>query len=470
MPELSQVVRQRLASRGTAGNHPDADTLTAYTEKLLSSEERRRVLEHIAACANCRDIVALSLPELPESLPAAAVATRRRGWRWKPALGLAASLATLATVTTLVLELPRKPATFDSARQSAAPATTAEADKTTPPSAQPEAVAPSGFADRSQVALAKTAPGASSPAANAANAANNDVARRTATAPPPAVSANEAPAKTSSSPVIEARLSERDYVNKQMFVAGQQGNNDAVPSVAEIPSAPLPRWAQNQFPPPLTSNAPLTFADLPPQVENGKVLRSRQFSNPPNNHLGILIPNLPALGRKAETLAKRSLAIQPGALSFSAMESKNLNPAREDQVQSTDAKEKAGAGILDESSAFSQRALAGAAPSAAAWKVAGGSLLKSTDAATWNAGYGPADIEFTVVAARGASVWAGGTNAALVHSSNNGASWERVTLGASATGSITSIELSGGNVHVKSSSGQEWSSQDGGTTWTIDNR
>src|SRR5215470_13101056 len=98
MPELSQVVRQRLASRGPAGDHPDADTLTAYTEKLLSLSERTRVLEHLATCAGCREIVALSLPEAPELLPvpAAAAPRRRGGWRWRPALGLAASLATLA--------------------------------------------------------------------------------------------------------------------------------------------------------------------------------------------------------------------------------------------------------------------------------------------------------------------------------------------------------------------------------------
>lgn len=467
MPELSQLVRQRLASRGTAGNHPDADTLTAYTEQLLSSGERRQVLEHIAACAKCREIVALSLPDEVESLPATAVAAPRRGWRWKPALGLAVSLATLALATTLILELPRKPAPPDSVRQSAAPANTAEADKTAPPTTQPEAATAGRITANSPVASSKTTAAAS---ATRANTANKDASARAATAAPPVVSANEVPAKRSSSPVVEARLNERDYVNKQMFDAGQQGNSDAVPSVAEIPSAPLPRLAvQSQFPPPLSSNAPLTFADLPPQVQNGKVVRSRQFSNLPNNHFGIgLIPNLPALGRKAETLARRSLAIQPGALSHSAMESNNLNPSREAQpVDSVAAKEAPG-GDLDESSAFSPHALAGAAAPAAAWKVTGGSLMKSTDATTWNAGYGPADIEFTFVAARGANVWAGGANAALVHSTNNGISWERVTLGASATGSVTSIEFGPANVHVKSSSGQEWFSQDAGKTWSME--
>jgi photosystem II stability/assembly factor-like uncharacterized protein len=42
-----------------------------------------------------------------------------------------------------------------------------------------------------------------------------------------------------------------------------------------------------------------------------------------------------------------------------------------------------------------------------------------------------------------------------------------VTLGAAATGAITSIEVAGQNLLVKSSSGQVWNSQDGGKSWTV---
>jgi hypothetical protein len=488
MPELSQIVLQRLASRRAVGDHPDADTLTAYTEQLLPPGERNRVLEHVAACSYCREIVALSQPEATESLPVPAVALApKRGWRWKPALGLAASLATLAAITTVVIELPRKPASFESARQSAAPADQAQASKTAaaPATNQPESLT-ANATSTPNTALEPSAndntPRSAASGANTSSINNVAAARVMPVPPPPAVSATTASVVTSSAPrVAEARGNGRDYVNNQMFVPGQTAN-EPVPSVAEIPSAPLPRGlAENQFPPPLSSNAQLSFADIPPQAQTGKVLRSRLTSNPPNSHFGILIPNLPALGRKAErgveTMAKRGIAIQPGALSFSAMESTALAPSSGDQVQAeTDDKVRLRGGDLDQSSAFSQRALAGgsfdaannSAGSAAAWKVSGGNLLKSTDSTTWNAGYGPRDIEFTVVASRGANVWAGGANAALVHSANGGASWERITLGGSAAGSITSIEFGGASVRVKSSSGQEWSSQDGGRTWSIE--
>lgn len=479
MPELSQLVRQRLASRGTAGDHPDADTLTAYTERLLPAGERNRVLEHIAMCSSCREVVALSQPETPERVPVVA-ASRKPSWRWKPALGLAASLATLAVITTVIIELPRKPATFES-RQSTAPAIQPEADKTAaaPAAVQPEspganATAAIGPADSSAAGLRSDRPGSVAREASS----NNGAGGRSAPVPPPAAASvtAAAPLVTSASVALaEKKPSQRDYVNNQMFDANQN-SAEAAPSVADLPAAPLPRTlAQTHLPPPLSGNAPLTFADLPPQAVDGKVLRSRQFSNPSGYRFGMaLIPNLPSLGRKAErgveTMAKRSLAIQPGALTHSAMESNALAPARE-EVREAEAKTRGTSADLDESSAFSQKALAGSAANnetrAALWKVSSGNLLRSMDSSTWNSGYGLGDIEFTVVTARGANVWAGGANTALVHSANSGATWERITLGASATGSITSIEVAGANVIVKSSSGQEWSSQDAGQTWSM---
>ena len=46
--------------RGAA--HPDADLLTAFAEQALSATERDGVLEHLALCGDCREVVALALP------------------------------------------------------------------------------------------------------------------------------------------------------------------------------------------------------------------------------------------------------------------------------------------------------------------------------------------------------------------------------------------------------------------------
>jgi hypothetical protein len=43
-------------------SHPDADELTAFVELAISSPERDSVLQHLARCGDCRDVVALALP------------------------------------------------------------------------------------------------------------------------------------------------------------------------------------------------------------------------------------------------------------------------------------------------------------------------------------------------------------------------------------------------------------------------
>jgi hypothetical protein len=54
--------------------HPDGDQISAFVEHALPGHEREQMLEHLAVCAECRAIVALSLPELeapaqPQRLP-----------------------------------------------------------------------------------------------------------------------------------------------------------------------------------------------------------------------------------------------------------------------------------------------------------------------------------------------------------------------------------------------------------------
>src|SRR5215469_15666863 len=145
MPEFSNLLRQRLAAgervRIPADAHPDADTLNAYAEQLLTGRERNRIVDHLSACNECREVVALSLPQAEEAAVVAAAAPaagrRRFTWKWTPAFGLAASVATLALVIVVVIEAPHKQAPFASNQPSSvAPATAAPAASATPASAE----------------------------------------------------------------------------------------------------------------------------------------------------------------------------------------------------------------------------------------------------------------------------------------------------------------------------------------------
>src|SRR5215475_7850124 len=61
MTDVPNLVRERLKA-GQAGPHPDPDLLAAFAEQVLSERERVPVLDHLARCAGCREIIALALP------------------------------------------------------------------------------------------------------------------------------------------------------------------------------------------------------------------------------------------------------------------------------------------------------------------------------------------------------------------------------------------------------------------------
>lgn len=68
MQNVPNIVRDRLKVASPV-SHPDADTLTAFSERSLADAERAAVMEHLAQCGECREVVALALPETETFLP-----------------------------------------------------------------------------------------------------------------------------------------------------------------------------------------------------------------------------------------------------------------------------------------------------------------------------------------------------------------------------------------------------------------
>jgi len=62
-----------------SGHHPDADQLSAFIEQALPMHEREQMLAHLAVCPECRETVALSLPDTDES-PQIRIVYVRRPW------------------------------------------------------------------------------------------------------------------------------------------------------------------------------------------------------------------------------------------------------------------------------------------------------------------------------------------------------------------------------------------------------
>jgi hypothetical protein len=85
MPELPQIVRERLKASPSSGIHPDADVLTAFGERLLPESERALVLDHLSRCGDCREVIALALPA-SVAADVAPAHTVQRGWFGWPSL------------------------------------------------------------------------------------------------------------------------------------------------------------------------------------------------------------------------------------------------------------------------------------------------------------------------------------------------------------------------------------------------
>ncbi|HEU5415030.1 MAG TPA: YCF48-related protein [Candidatus Angelobacter sp.] len=472
MPELSTLLRQRLRATGDRSlQHPDPDALNAYIEDVLPAHERERVLEHISRCTPCREVVTLSMPEtvLPTeataSAAAAVAATPRRRWFLSPAFGLAGSTAAMILGVVLILRLS---APHSSVHQ------VQEAQATPAGAANP-------IVSSHSAEIPQTAP----PASVQPSTAPADVAGNTATAPQ-MTAVNRAPSSepalqrertaTASRIPVVADLRGQDFVNKT-FLAKTYDTQAASPVYRDLPQAPVPTQSNLGFAP------PAVVAGNPFQSNGSFVIPS----NPAGSNHGVLTFYSTHTGSsntligKIVDFGKRPLTkhLGPPIPSSSLGESSMFKPGAttvqpSDAISAAKSESGTGSGELAGSPAFTRRALSSDARAQIAgvsqyqWKVVQGKLLRSSDLSHWTEeNPGGENLQFSVVSPNGLEIWAGGNDAALMHSHDGGSNWERITLGAAATGTINSIEAAGQNVLVKSSSGQSWLSQDGGKSWIV---
>src|SRR5207245_4738135 len=105
MQDIPKIVRDRLNSTSAqtgshpAPGHPDADLLTAFAEHSLPEREHERLIQHLANCAECREVVTLAQPQLEHVTPV----VHSPGWLTWPVLRWGTVLALVAVVGAAVL-------------------------------------------------------------------------------------------------------------------------------------------------------------------------------------------------------------------------------------------------------------------------------------------------------------------------------------------------------------------------------
>jgi hypothetical protein len=137
------------------GFHPDAESLSAFSEQALEGRERGEVLAHLAVCGRCREVVALASEAAAAGDVKAAAPSRKavapnswwKQWRlvWVPTAVVAAFAA--ASISVYIERVDRHAANTKVAEQNPNPSATpppapapTEQAKVEPPAAEPPAV------------------------------------------------------------------------------------------------------------------------------------------------------------------------------------------------------------------------------------------------------------------------------------------------------------------------------------------
>jgi len=86
MTKIPEFLRSHLALRQSqSGEHPSAGLLAEFVEQTLPARERADLLEHLARCPECREILAAA------SIPGVSKAPQVVWWKWRLAAATAAA-------------------------------------------------------------------------------------------------------------------------------------------------------------------------------------------------------------------------------------------------------------------------------------------------------------------------------------------------------------------------------------------
>jgi len=451
MQDIPKIVTERLRAAVPVANHPDADVLTAFSERSLPAGERAFVLEHLALCGDCREILVLSQPAAEATQ--ISIRPASTGWLSWPALrwGFAAlgvfAIASLGVMQYRRHALPASPMAYSSP-QEAAP----EQAKNQVP---PPPAGPQSLSDKDT---------AKSPAASpSARAARSRVSHPVESyGHPPATGAS---ARKAVGPAYGQNQNASSFPTDNHTVPG--GDQDSAP----------PLYAKQ------ASNA----LDGGSTVSGQTVLAQSQKNAQPETQ-----------GQNAQTMV---------------LESENIKPTVGGQDQTVERAKPGVMVATGQSKGQSKVPVSSPEPPAAftgrlsqpnaSWTIADGSLERSVDQGkTWqnvnvNAVPAPAANSalssqaalagavaakpdtglkqqavppvFRTVAANGPDVWAGASRGLLYHSVDSGAHWMRILPsagGAVLTGDVVSLDFPDTqHGRITTSTPELWLTSDGGQTW-----
>jgi hypothetical protein len=460
MPEVPKIVYDRLRAASPGGTvpkapHPDPDVLTAFAEQALSAAEREAVLQHLARCGDCRELVALSIPPMESSAQpdaeekgessvlaandADGKAGGRRPWFAWPQLRWAALAAGIAVAGSILLIHPGKPSAVREAKQQ--PANT--------------------VARTEETIVAKKAVPAPTAEADAAN--NEKKGAQAGQAP-----SRDKESMLAYSAAVPPRARGADRQLKTHSAAKDLAVGAAVGGAVAAPTSPAPAPPQI---PPSSETVEVTAASgsvATEEARNDLATTTRQLSKLPVNgrqvsDLAITKAkpakpesNVPSPQPQSEASLQRSESLDKKQVTADAI-TQQQHAAAATNTAKVYKRSDADKGVLPQPAQYP-----------AQWAIHGNELQRSLDAGVAWETVLHSDRPLLCYAAGGNDIWAGGKAGSLFHSANGGVTWDQVRPSSheqTLADDVTHIDIYSPSQLVLSTSHQSWSTADGGKTW-----
>jgi hypothetical protein len=449
MQNVPKIVQSRL-QRPTPvefESHPESDLLTAFAEQSLAGRERDRIVEHLARCGDCREVVSIALP--PQLEPQPLAGSTSNWFRW-PVVRWAAVAAGVALIASLGIlqyrgQHPRQLASnaFD---RNAAIVTPAQIPQASSPPTIPDVGMKKAEASKDKLAV----PRARAFAESQPGRTDGKV-----------FSPHTSSAVTIGGPIVRSRIgsgSDHDLNSIHGSAFGGSPRNVA-PSAADKQN---PFLAQDQR----AAAVPSASQTVEVQSKTAEVATSAATQDQLQNQVqdrDPLVQNEPATqsAGPGESVAKAKPASAQASPS-------TLAPAPSLRTEPILMKSLVVARWTISATGALQHSLDGGKTwldaNPAGYESAASNVMRSAKAEI-----PPVIFRSLAVSSNATEVWAGGSGAALYHTVDGGKRWNRVVPAASGialSGDITNIQFSDPrNGTVTTSNSEAWTTTDDGQTW-----
>jgi len=481
MQSVPKIVRERLRAAAPAAGHPDANVLTAFAERSLPETERAVVVEHLACCADCRDVLALALPE-PEQMQTVFVPARSRWLTWPVFRWGFVTACVIAVATIGVMQLQRRQALTETAHLEGS------ANLQTRTAAPSTAGAPAQGKDKSLLSAHST--NASSGGYTGLPVTEQKLSPRAEQAqapmpPPPVAGVADGQLQRGSQMPTQWRQQSAGAQSVPLLTAPAPAKTHAADLAASrmVPAAPQTVQVE------ASSQAQQVQTEVQTQIPSNQEAQLQAQSGQPAEHFGygyyskrVDKAKPPVSGQGANVGGPISAdattqQVIPAAAGGTALNGRNfaqlaeLGPGRMPRwnIGSTGSLQRS----LDQGKTWQDVEIrTSIAPEGGLTSfviMPETPLAKAEIADKKDLKQPAASITFRAVTATGSDVWAGGSNGILYHSIDAGQHWTRVLPslgGATLTGDVVSVEFSDAQRgKVATSTGEVWVTDDGGQTW-----